>query len=85
MQAAVRPGQAQAAVRVLANCDRADEIVGDSFALPLAAGSPQFFFFVPAAAGRGPIAAVNETTGALVGAAGCCRERSSRPPRRATW
>ena len=70
VQAAVRPGQAQAAVRVLANCDRADEIVGDSFTLPLAAGSPQFFFFVPAAAGRGPIAAVNETTGALVGAAG---------------
>ena len=70
VQAAVRPDQAQAAVRVLANCDRADEIVGDSFTLPLAAGSPQFFFFVPAAAGRGPIAAVNETTGALVGAAG---------------
>ena len=69
-QAAVRPDQTNAAVRVLANCGQADEIDSDPFDLPLAPASPQFFFFVAMEDGRSPIAAFNETTGALVGARG---------------
>ncbi len=70
VQVAVRPGQTSAAVRVLANCGRADEIDSDVFELPVAPSSPQFFFFIPSPDGRGPIAAVNETTGTLVGSGG---------------
>ena len=70
VQAAVRPDQTNADVRVLANCGEADEIDSDAFDLPLAPGSPQFFFFVAMPDGRSPIAAVNEMTGTLVGARG---------------
>ncbi len=69
-QAALQPGQTRAAVRVLANCGRADEIDSDPFELPVAPAAPQFFYFVAAPDGSGPIAALNETTGRLVGAAG---------------
>ena len=70
VQAAVRPDRTNAEVRVLANCGEADEIDSDAFDLPLAPGSPQFFFFVAMPDGRSPIAAANETTKTLVGARG---------------
>ncbi len=70
VQAALQPGRTSAAVRVLANCDRADEIDSDAFELPVAPSSPQFFFFISSPDGRGPIAAVNAITGTFVGAAG---------------
>lgn len=69
VQAVVQPGQTSTQVQVFANCDQFGEIGSDVFTLPIAPSTPEFFFFVPSADGRNPIAAVNETSGALVGAA----------------
>ncbi len=68
VQAVVQPGQTSTQVRVFANCDQFGSIDSDVFELSLAPSSPEFFFFAPSGDGRNPIAAVNETTGVLVGA-----------------
>jgi uncharacterized protein (TIGR03437 family) len=70
LQAAITPGVNAATVVVILNCDQPNALRSAAFNLPVAAATPEFFFFVGNASGVNPIAAVNETTGAFVGAPG---------------
>jgi uncharacterized protein (TIGR03437 family) len=70
LQAAITPGVNAATVVVILNCDQPNALRSAAFNLPIAAASPEFFFFVGNASGVNPIAAVNETTGTFVGAPG---------------
>jgi uncharacterized protein (TIGR03437 family) len=70
LQAVVTPGVNSVSVEVVLNCGLTNELRSAGFNLPIAAASPEFFFFVNNLDGINPIAAVNETTGALVGAPG---------------
>lgn len=68
LQAAIAPGVNAASVEVIVNCDQPNTLRSAAFNLPIAAATPQFFFFVNNLDGVNPIAAVNETTGAFIGA-----------------
>jgi uncharacterized protein (TIGR03437 family) len=70
LQAVTTPGVNSARVEVILNCDQPNALRSAAFTLPVSAASPEFFFFVNNLDGVNPIAAVNETTGALIGAAG---------------
>ena len=54
-------------VRVLTSCGTANELTSDGETVPFAQASPEFLFFVTNANGVNPVAAVEATTGALVG------------------
>ena len=58
---------ATAVVRVQTSCGTANELVSDGEPVPFALASPEFLFFVTNASGINPVAAVEATTGALVG------------------
>ena len=58
---------ATAVVRVRTSCGTANELVSDGEPVPFALASPEFLFFVTNASGINPVAAVEATTGALVG------------------
>jgi uncharacterized protein (TIGR03437 family) len=70
LQAVVTPGVNAVSVQVVLNCGLPNELRSAGSNLPVTAASPEFFFFVSNLDGVNPIAAVNEATGALVGAAG---------------
>ncbi|MEX2300285.1 MAG: hypothetical protein WD733_05080 [Bryobacterales bacterium] len=70
LQAVTTPAVNSARVEVILNCDQPNALRSAAFNLPVSAASPEFFFFVNSLDGINSIAAVNETTGALVGAAG---------------
>ena len=69
-QAVTTAGVNSARVEVILNCDQPNALRSAAFNLPVSAASPEFFFFVNNLDGINPVAAVNETTGALIGAAG---------------
>ena len=66
-QARTTPGQTSAQVQVIRNCDRGDEVRSNSFEVTIAPASPEFFYFVGVEDGPNPIAARENSTGALVG------------------
>jgi uncharacterized protein (TIGR03437 family) len=70
LQAAIPPGVSAVAVEVILNCDQPNALRSNPFNLPIAAASPEFFFFVYNPDGVNPVAAINETTGRYAGAAG---------------
>jgi uncharacterized protein (TIGR03437 family) len=80
-QADIAPGSSSAPVRVIIGCDTANEISSRNFIVPVVPATPEFFFFVNGANGRNPIAAVNETTRALVGEPGLIPGVSLEPAR----
>ena len=70
LQAAITPGVSPVTVEVIVNCDQPDALRSNAFSLPVAAASPEFFFFVYNSDGVNPVAAVNEGSGRYVGATG---------------
>ena len=70
LQAVITPGVNSVSVEVILNCDQPNQVPSAGFNLPAAAASPEFFFFANNLNGVNPIAAVNETTGMLIGPAG---------------
>lgn len=70
LQAVTTPGVNSVSVEVILNCDQPNALRSSAFNLPIAAATPEFFFFVSNLDGVNPIAAVNETTGAFIGAPG---------------
>lgn len=57
-------------VRVIRNCDQPSALISGSVEVGTAVAAPEFFFFVRTQTGVNPVAAVNETTGVLVGQPG---------------
>jgi uncharacterized protein (TIGR03437 family) len=57
-------------VQVIKNCGDADEIRSTIRDIPLRSTSPEFFFFTHSLDGKNPIAAINSTTGKLIGTPG---------------
>jgi uncharacterized protein (TIGR03437 family) len=58
------------AVQVTLNCGQADAVTSNLAGVVMQTASPEFFSFLPNAAGQNPIAAINAVTSALVGAPG---------------
>jgi uncharacterized protein (TIGR03437 family) len=57
-------------VQVVTGCGTANESRSDAVTVVYQNASPEFFYFVQTASGQNPIAALNASTGAYVGAAG---------------
>ena len=64
------PGEETALVEMIRNCGRGDEVHSNAVEMPARLAAPEFFFFIGSPDGVSPIAAVNETTGRLVGEPG---------------
>jgi uncharacterized protein (TIGR03437 family) len=57
-------------VQVTLNCGQSDAVTSNLAGVVMQTASPEFFSFLPNAAGQNPIAAINAVTSALVGAPG---------------
>ena len=68
-------------VRVIRNCDTTTEFISGPMTVETAAAAPEFFFFVQTQTGVNPIAAVNATTGRLVGQPGLLPNAVFEPAR----
>lgn len=80
-QASRLPGEEAVVIELIRNCGRLDEVRTDAFEIAAAPVAPEFFFFVGAQDGVSPIAAVNETTGRLVGEPGLIPGAAFQPAR----
>src|SRR5581483_8977414 len=66
-------------VQVITNCDGVNSQTSNSAQVTVAASAPEFFYFVTNANGHNPIAAINATTGAYIGAPGLIPGASFTP------
>lgn len=64
------PASGTVPVSVIANCGAASEIASASFNVPVAAQSPEFFYFVQRPNGQNPVAALFALSGAYAGPPG---------------
>ena len=70
VQAPIVPGEASAAVQVIANCGTTAETASSAQTVSAQAVAPEFFFFQQNSSGANPVAATDAVNGALIGAAG---------------